>query len=268
VAGAAGSAGDGAGFPALPPVTSTETNGPFQTMQDLRSGPERQSGLFWPTDLGKDGLEHPLFVWGCGGGSTPSSYADQLARIASHGFVVIAEVAQIGDNGMPLTAAIDWLVSENAREGGPLHQKLDTKHIALGGHSIGSANSFYVAADPRLTTTIHIAGGSLDNVNNPRAPTTGMGGKRLTHPVAYICSESDSFGNVEKTELDYQNTTVPAFMTVMSGVEHVGAARSGLPAVIAWLRWHLAGEQARRKDFLDPTGQFATGIFVSKNKNW
>ena len=52
--------------------------------------------------------------------------------------------------------------------GGPSGQsseffgKLDRSKIALEGHSIGSANSFLVGPDPRLTTTIHVAGGSLD----------------------------------------------------------------------------------------------------------
>jgi len=57
-------------------------------------------------------------------------------------------------------------------------------------------------------------------------------------------------------------------MTVMTGVDHVAAARSGLPATIAWLRWHLAGEVERRSAFLDAGGQFTTGIFVSRSKNW
>ncbi len=254
--------------PKLPPVADTRSNGPFQSMQNLRGGPKGQSGVWNPMELGKDGLKHPVFIWGCGGGSTPSSYADQLSRVASHGFIVVAEVAAIGDNGAPLKAAIDWIIAENEKSGGPFFGKVATDKIALGGHSIGSANSFYIADDPRLTTSIHVAGGSLDNVNDPFAETTGMGGKRLVHPVAYICSMSDTFGNVEKTEKDYENTTAPAWMTVMTGVDHVAAARSGLPATIAWLRWHLAGETERRSAFLDEGGEFTSGIFVSRNKNW
>jgi hypothetical protein len=249
-------------------VTSTSQAGPFATTQALHAGPSKTSGLFQPRELGKDGLKHPVFIWGCGGSSTPMQYADQLTRIASHGFIVVAEVCTIGDNGAPLTTAIDWIIAENTREGSALRGMVATDKIALGGHSIGSANAFFVANDPRLTTTIHVAGGSLDNVNDPFAATTGMGGKKLTHPVAYICSMSDVFGNVEKTEKDYNNTAVPAFMTVMNGVEHVGAPSSGLPATIAWLRWQLAGETERRAAFLDAGGEFTTGIFVSRNKNW
>jgi hypothetical protein len=261
--------GAGSSATKLPTVTSVDTAGPFKTTQKLTAaGPSSTSALFYPTELGKDGLKHPVFIWGCGGTTNPSTYADLLNKIASHGFVVVGEVEEIGDSGAPLTACIDWVVSESKRSDSIFYQKLDTDKIAVGGHSIGSANTFFIAADPRLTTTIHIAGGSLDNVNDPYAATTGKGGKGLIHPVAYICSESDMFGNVEKTEKDYANTTVPAFMTIMSGTEHMGAASAGLPVMIGWLRWHLGGETERRDMFLDPAGQFCTGIFVSKNKNW
>ncbi|MBN1652233.1 MAG: hypothetical protein JXA30_00495 [Deltaproteobacteria bacterium] len=252
----------------LPAVTSVDTAGPFRTTQALNTGPSRTSGLFYPTELGIDGLKHPVFVWGCGGMSSPANYIDVLAQIASHGFVVIGEVSAIGDNGVPLVACIDWIINENNRAQSVFFQKVDTGKIALGGHSIGSVNSFLVATDPRLTTTIHVAGGSLDNINDPNAETTGKGGKSLIHPVAYICSENDMFGNVEKTEKDYANTTVPAFMTIMSGTEHIGAARAGLPVMTGWLRWHLGGETERRAMFLEPAGEFCTGIYVSKNKNW
>lgn len=259
---------DAGGSVRLPSVSSTASDGPFMPMEDLRGGPRGNSGVFRPSELGKDGLKHPVFIWGCGGSSTPSSYADQLRRVASHGFIVVAEVARIGDNGAPLKAAIDWIIAEHSRSGSPFQGHVATDRVALGGHSIGSANSFYIADDPRLTTTIHVAGGSLDNVNDPFAPTTGMGGKRIVKPVAYICSMSDTFMNVEKTSKDYDNTKAPAWMTVMTGVEHVGAARSGLPATIAWLRWHLAGEVERRAAFLTQGGEFTTGIFVSRSKNW
>jgi predicted alpha/beta hydrolase family esterase len=260
--------GAGSSAPTLPAVTSVDTAGPFKTTQQLNSGPSSTSGLFYPTELGKDGLKHPIFVWGCGGTTTPSTYADMLGQIASHGFVVIGEVAEIGDNGAPLKTCIDWATDENERAQSMFYQKLNTAKIALGGHSIGSANAFYVATDPRLTTTIHVAGGSMDNINDPYAATTGQGGKNLVHPVAYICSENDMFGNVEKTEKDYANTTVPAFMTIMKGTEHIGAAQAGLPAITGWLRWHLGDETERRNMFLDPQGEFCTGIFVSKSKNW
>jgi hypothetical protein len=254
--------------PTLPPVDSVEEDGPFETIEDLATGPAGESGMFYPSDLGRDGFQHPILVWGCGGGSRPSSYSTVLHRVASHGFVVIAEVSMIGDDGDVLTATLDWIIAEASRMGGAFNGKLDTTKIAAGGHSIGSVNTFFMAADPRLTTTIHVAGGSLDNVNDPFAPTSGSGGRGLVHPTALICSESDLFGNVEKTELDYQGATAPVFFTIMNGTEHVGAATDGLPAIIAWLRWHLGNEAERRAMFLEASGAFQTGKYATQTKNW
>jgi len=255
-----GNAADGGSPRALPPVTSVSVDGPFKTEQSLTAGPKGASGLFRPQELGAGGLRHPIFLFGCGGSSRPSQYVDHMNRIASHGFVAIAEVSVIDGNGVTLKASLDWIIAENARPDSVFYQKLDTTKIAMGGHSIGSVNTFSVASDPRLITTIHIAGGSLDNMGSEAA--------KLTHPAAFIASESDTFGNVEKAEADYKVTTVPVFFTIMSGVDHTAAARQGLPAVVAWLRWHLGGESERRAMFLDPKGEFSTGKFVSRNKNW
>ena len=265
---AAGSGAAGAAGGALPKVTETDGPGPFETSVDLRAGPRGQSGVFRPDELGQDGLLHPVFIWGCGGMAMPSSYMEELTQIASHGFVVVAEVSNIGDDGAPLLAALDWVLAENERSDSAFYHKLNTARIGLGGHSIGSVNSFLAGPDPRWKTTLHVAGGSLDNVNDPSAPTTGMGGKSLIHPTAYICSESDLFGNVEKTEKDYENTTVPVFFTIMAGTEHIGAVGEGLPVIIAWLRWQLGDEEERRSDFLDPQGMFSTGRYTTLTKNW
>lgn len=242
------------------PEYDTYADGPYATTQNLRAGPAGDSGLFHPTDLGRDGFRHPIFLWGCGGSSRPSDYTDQMNRIASHGFVVIAEVSTVNGNGVVLKTSLDWIISENSRPASIFYQKLDTTKIALGGHSIGSVNAFAIADDPRLTTTIHVAGGSLDG--------EGSEARKLTHPAAYICSQNDMFGNVEKARADYAVTQVPVFFTIMTGVSHVYAAAEGLPATIAWLRWHLMGETERRQEFLDPGGEFCTGKFVSRHKNW
>jgi hypothetical protein len=252
----------------LPEVTSVDGDGPLETSQDLATGPSGRSGLFRPAELGKDNLKHPIFVWGCGGGSQPSSYVFHLNRIASHGFVVLAAVSQIGDDGDVLTAHLDWLLAKNERADSLLFGKLDTAQIAAGGHSIGSVNTFFMATDARLRTTIHVAGGSLDNVNDPFAPTTGMGGKALVHPALLLSSETDTFNNDEKLALDYQEATAPVALITMTGTEHVGVAREGLPVLVAWLRWHLGEEVERHAAFLDDGGAFRSGVYVTQSKNW
>jgi hypothetical protein len=100
-----------------------------------------------------------------------------LAHVASQGFVVLCygSTAQ----GKELTDGIDWLIAQNKAASGMLAGKLDTDHIAVGGHSAGSLATFTVANDPRITTTIHMSGGSFDHsvVANLHAPALFLCGR-------------------------------------------------------------------------------------------
>lgn len=233
----------------------TYNKGPYATTQNLSSGPSRESGLFYPNNT-PSGVKLPIFLWGCGGGSNPSAYVDHMNHIASWGFVAIAEVSS--GTGSELLAALDWLTTQNNTRTSALYQKLDLTKVAAGGHSMGSIGTFQIASDPRLKTTIQVAGGSFD----------GQGPRNLRNPTAFICGQNDQMGATDNAETDYRNTTVPVFMTVMTGVDHMAAARQGLPAITAWLLWHLNGETQRQGEFLNAGGVFRTGIFVSKSKNW
>jgi hypothetical protein len=250
-----GSSGTSTPGGTLPPVSSVETDGPFATTITQSTGPARSGWIGRPTTLGANGLKHPIFIWGPGAGAAPSNYEWLLRRLASHGFVVYSEVSI--NTGSEMKAAIDWIIAENGRSASPYYQKLDTSKIAAGGHSRGSISTFGVASDPRLTTTIHVAGGSFD----------GTGPSNLRKPAAYFCGEADTAAT-PNCRRDYTNTTVPVFFTIMDNVNHTDAARSSLPATVAWLRWHLGGETSRRGMFLDPTCYFCTGMWSSQHKNW
>ncbi|WP_129646724.1 hypothetical protein [Peristeroidobacter agariperforans] len=129
--------------------------------------------------------------------------------------------------------------------------------MAAGGHSRGSIGTFAIASDSRLKTTIHVAGGSFD----------GNGSRNLRNPAIYICGESDTTAT-PNCERDYSATTVPIVFTIMDNVGHIDAARSGLPAITAWLRWHIGGETERRSMFIGAGCYFCGGIWSTRSKNW
>lgn len=242
--------GDGS----FPPVNSVFTDGPFDVSILKSAGPGR-GWVAYPTELGKDGLIHPIFIWGPGAGADQSDYEFLLRRLASHGFVVYSE-ASTGD-GDEMIDAFDWLVRENNRSSSRFYRKLDAWKVALGGHSRGSIGTFEVANHTHVLATVHVAGGSFD----------GDGPSGLRRPAIYIGGTEDfATPNIER---DYNNTTVGVFFTVMDGVDHVSAAREGLPAITAWLRWHLGFEHFRKEeDFLSRSCTFCTGKWESQAKNW
>ena len=65
---------------------------------------------------------------------------------------------------------------------------------------------------------------------------------------------------------------VPIFYTQLEGLNglegHIMAAREGIDVWVAWMRWQLAGEEERRKDFLDPNCTFCMGKYTSMQKNF
>lgn len=250
-----GGNGDGGDYDGgvLPPVDSVERAGPFSTTIDRSTGPSRDGWVGRPTNLGQDGIKHPVFIWGPGAGTGPEDYEFFLDRMASHGFVVFSEVSSSG--GREMTEALDWLEEENSRPSSPYYQKLDLDRIAAGGHSRGSIATFAIGSDPRLKTTVHVAGGSFD----------GQGSRSLRNPALYVGGTEDfATSNAER---DYQVTTVPVFFTILDGVDHIMAARSAMPVITAWLRWQLADEE-RRSQFISPNCTFCGGQYDSEYKNW
>jgi len=250
-----GSTGGAPGGGSLPPVTSVDQDGPYTVTIDQNAG--ANSWVFRPTELGKDGVKHPIFVWGTGATSVPSQYTDHFNRVASHGFVVISpNSSQV--NATLMKASLDWIIAQNDVAGGVYYQKLNTTKIAMGGHSLGSISTFDAeATETRLTTTIHIAGGSFD----------GMGSSKVKTPTAYICGASGDIA-LSNCQRDFQSVqSQPTFYSELQGVGHVDCARAALPGMVAWLRWHLAGE-VDRKAMFTTGGQFFTGIWTSQTKNW
>lgn len=238
-------------------IEPSSGRGPYQVTQEYNTGPAGTSGLFYPANV-NGGDKLPIFVWGCGGALIPRIYNNLGIHVASYGFVVISQVST--STGNELKRALDWLLKENDRSGSPLYQKLDTGKIAAGGHSLGSVSTFGMADDPRLTTTVHVAGGSLD--------AKGGGTKNLRNPTAYLCGENDQFGATENAVIDYEVTTVPVYFGIMKGTGHLDAPPTSLAALISWLRWHLKGEEALADEFLNSNGAFQTGKWQAQTKNW
>lgn len=247
--------GGNSGCGAVDPVEGdydTYGNGPYTTTEDYQSGPDGDSGLFYPNN---GAGPFPILVFAAGSGISPSMMPDFGNHVASWGFIVMIEAST--NSGTELTAAMDWLEGQNARARSVLYRKCDLSKIAAGGHSLGSIATFAIGDDPRLSTTIHVAGGSFN----------GNGSRSLRNPTAYICGGGDTNGT-SNAQTDYRNTTVPVFMTIMDGVSHAASAQQGRPAIIAWLLWHLQGETERKAEFLNNNGEFQTGKWDSKSKNW
>jgi hypothetical protein len=242
----------------FPPVTDFEKDGPFGSTSVGSSGPNGNYMLYVPQGEPPAGAKWPIVAWMSGGGTTAALYG-LLPHLASHGFFVIASntIPSIGDEvnlGKELVAALDWAIAEAGRAGGPYAQKLDTARVAAMGYSMGSLATFTMAADPRLTTTVHISGGNMvpERIANLRAPAAFICGI----PGSASCGLLDSTCDIAAAncDTDFAGATTPVFYANFpSG--HLGILSAPSDVRIggmatAWLRYQLMADASLRAKFV------------------
>jgi hypothetical protein len=276
--GGAGAAGGPADTGTLPAVMDPSVTGHFTPAETDKTGPDGNYTIIAPKELGEAGVRHPILVWGPGAGSWPAIYQTMLNHFASHGFFVISYNST--PQGPELTKAMDWIIAEGAREGSMYFGKLDTKKIAAGGQSAGSLAVFKIANDPRLTTTLHINGGTF-------SPHTDV--MNLVKPAQFICGDDPSVTGGDGTsvsdlarpncDIDFMNAKTPVWYGDVIGASHttvidnplsarkpadVELIKQFLGATVAWLRWQLADDQVMKALFVGPSCGYCSQPMVWK----
>ena len=232
--------------------------------------------LAYPKRL-SDTKKHAVIVWGPGGGTEPGAYGGMIRRLASHGFVVIALKESPG-NGTQASNALDWMEEQNSDPQSPLFGKLDMTKVGCSGHSMGGLESeWMVANDDRVITSILNNSGYMSDFYFPLTPMTSVPTNKT---IAIVYGE----GGMERpnAEGDYNNPNVraPACLLKMTGGQgnecqqgecgygHGSGAWSGIAATVAWMRWHLGGEEWRKADFVGTTGKYIDGPIIGQLGNW
>jgi hypothetical protein len=221
--------------------------GPWTPTMKASSGPSGSSTLFYPMDLGKDGVLHPVFHWGCGAGSQPSQYADHLNLLASHGIVVIANASGSG----PGKASLDWILAENEKSGSVFYKKLDPARVGTGGHSLGALETFEYASDPRLQLYVLVCGGG-----------SGNGGAKDIHaPSIFLGGEGE--GGTKNFEGDYAAITkASSIFVTKTDTDHIACARNNLGPWVAFMRWNFCGETKWKAEF-EPAGTYCKSPWLA-----
>jgi hypothetical protein len=266
----------------LPPIADPGEPGHFTPKTTENVGPSQEYTTIQPSELGEGGIKHPILIWGPGAGAYPGIYQTLLDHIASHGFVIVSY--NTTPAGPELNAAIDWIIDESKRDGSPYFDKVDTTKIAMGGQSAGSLATFAAGHDERLTTTLHINGGTFNasDVDN------------LLKPALFICGDDPAVSGGDGTwesdlarpncDRDFMNAEVPVWYGVVVGSSHttvIDNPASGMPvtsdamkkaylaANAAWLRWQLAGDQQMKALFVGPNCGFCmnTALWLVQQKD-
>lgn len=246
----------------LPAIEDPAKPGQFTAVWEEGKGPGSNYTTITPKELAQSERKHPILIWGPGAGAYPEIYKSLLDHIATHGFVIVSY--NTTPQGPELNEGIDWILEESKRDGSPFYNKLDTAKIAMGGQSAGSLATFQAGGDERLTTTLHINGGTFDgNVSE------------LKRPALFICGDDPAVSGGDGTwesdlarpncDRDFETIDIPVWYGIVVGSSHttvIDNPMSGRPtgaqeikqaylaANAAWLRWQLAGDETMKAFFV------------------
>ena len=232
-----------------------------------RTGHDGGGILSYPKRLSAD-KKHAVVVWGPGGGTEPGAYGGMIRRLASHGFVVIA-LRESPGNASQGKPALDWLEKKNKDPNDPLYQKLDMTKVGCSGHSMGGLESEQmVIQDKRVITAMLNNSGDLGHTAMASVPTDKT--------IGIVYGEAGM--ERPNAEADYNNNGVraPACLIQMTGGPqggeggwgHGSGPWGGMAATVAWMRWHLGGEDFRKADFVGSSGRYINGEIIGEQGHW
>jgi len=239
---------------------NVDTNGPLQTVVEDLSFSGGGHILVRPTEITQEpNTKHPVAIWGPGGGTPPRDYLQLLTRMASQGFVIVGIRESTGDSVL-MSAAIDWLEDQDADPSSPMFERLILDRVGVFGHSMGGLSSEATAlADDRVTTALLDNSGSFSHdalVN-------------LHIPTGIIYGETGQERPNAEGDFNNAGNKGPCWMSMMAGGGHGSGPWDGASANVAWMRWHLGGENSRKADFIGDGGKYNdTGIWKTEFKNW
>ena len=250
---------------------SDETKDQMRVKYIERTGHDGGGILAYPEQLSND-QKHAVVVWGPGGGTEPGAYGGIIRRLASHGFVVIA-LRESPGNATQAIPALNWLEKKNKDPNDPLYQKLDMTKVGCSGHSMGGLESEQaLIKDDRVITAMLNNSGDLGH--------TAMSQVSASKTVGIVYGE----GGMERpnAEADYNNQGVkaPACLIKMTGGQgnecqqgecgwgHGSGPWGGMAATVAWMRWHLGGEDFRKADFVGMSGRYINGEIIGERGHW
>jgi len=217
----------------------------------------------------------PVMVWGNGGCAIDSTrYSGFLTTIASHGFLVMGTVPQVGaarrqSNADDMRGAIDWAMKENARTGSPLEGKIATDKIAVMGQSCGGFLSIVLGADPRVKT-IGVFNSGVQKAASGAAlalAPTPEALPKLHGPVLLINGSEPDFMMATSAETFDLINNVPAFYGARHNAGHTATVfhpGGGEYANVAsnWLLWTFKGDKQAGAMFVGKNCSLCT------NPNW
>ena len=231
---------------AWPSVADFAAPGPFAITHETNIGPGAGYDIVRPSELGAQGRKHPIISWNNGTNYPIADYEPMLDHWASHGFVVIGAHTNSTRGGAVHTAALDWIVAESSRAGGPYFEVLDLTKIGAAGHSQGAGATITAGAD--------IPGPMPIVTSIPMMPISAFERPHMAQHQAsmFMISATDDDRANSGADQAMADVTTELVDAQFIGV-HADAMHPGMHGpTVAWFRYQLMGDAAARAQFYPP----------------
>ena len=208
--------------------------------------------------------KHGIVIWGPGGGTEPTAYEGIIRRLASQGFVVVGLKESPGDASQAMKA-IDWLEKKNQNSSDIFYNKLDMTKVGCSGHSMGGLESEQaVIKDKRVITAF------MNNSGDRNGGGNGAVKVPKEKTIAILYGEVGMERQNAIADYNYNGVQAGACLIEMNGgpqnseggYGHGSGSWDGKAATVAWMRWHLGGEDKRKADFVGTSGKYINGPVI------
>ena len=208
--------------------------------------------LFYPTNLGAGGVDHPIITWANGTSANPDNYTGLLNRLASWGYVVVASTSGTTGNGTMVLAGAQYMVAQNTTVGSIFNGNLDTTKVGAAGHSQGASGAL------NATTA---SGGLIKSTlvfDLPNPIWVGAGDvtnfSLITNPVMFMTGGNDWLISSASGNTGYYNqVSGAAAKASLNGAGHntiQGTGGGYLGYALAWFQYTLRGDTTARASYV------------------
>jgi hypothetical protein len=270
-------------------------NGPWAVTVALGSqccdGLGDKFDLYYPTNLGAGGFQHPILTWANGSNALSTNVAYFLKHMASWGFVIIATQDKNTGPGQTVLDAANFLIAANSNPASIFFHKLNVTQVGAFGHSQGAtgainamikssgtiktvlpielpaqvfcSNPLNCADTSNITSgSIFLVDGSADIPISP--PTQPPATPGLQSIAAYYNAVPPGVAKVKGTligpthnDIQGQPNCTAATIPCIKGVY----GYLGYPT--AWMMFQLQADPLAHSAFVNTTGEIFT-----ETKNW
>jgi hypothetical protein len=244
------------------PVTSTRVTVPGAPLNPVT--------LFYPSNLGNGGVDHPILTFAEGTGATVPDGDPFLSHFASWGYVVAGISSPGGGADVQeadsLRAAADYLVAQNGNASSTFNGKLDTGSIGVFGHSQGAGATMLVMGSSRNADGRFASAAPMALPNRAFwAPSLTPNFSLITRPIMFTWGQNDFLSGTADQQSFYDQMPGPAARATVVGADHNGMKTPSLGYLTAWFEYTLQDDQAARPAFVSMGGNPPE---VSTNARW